>query len=614
MNSILYSTVFNNRYINNLIFRYVREFGRGQTTYKWNQLIRLPHVLAGNRYYDHLKDVEMLEFLIYRFKIHMEKEKRTRSDYNNLFIENYMCINSVLRGAAQYGRFDMVRHLLATFKRPPTGWDYHSAMIKSALSDNLEQLKFFVEKCRGLELNLVNLQSANIPFKTLEAAAFTGSLQAIEYLMANRTEDLEKSQICRYATRGGHIHVIEYMIKKHRTKYEEEILKTDWDNLIGTCTIFDCAVKFNRYDILKLLHSNGMKECSTSVFVLAASCGNVAMLRWLQENTTCTCGSQATAYASANGHLEAVLFLVGNQVSQDYDSALQEAIKYGHLETAQWISENTTHPIQQHSLETAVSNGYLDIVKWINKSQGNESSLFENAIDWAAKHGRLEIIKWLHENRSDGCLPEAMDCAAAYGLEITQWFHFNRKEGCTSLAMDRAANTGQFDVVIFLHENRSEGCSKMAFEDAACNNHFEIVEWLVDNRTEGIDSPTLLEWSAFHGNLDLVKKIMECTQHRVKCSDTAIKYAIKSGRLDLIQYMIDPKVCNVNLTKYVYEHLFRYNYHQALSWILDFMVYSSESLNLVSQLQNDDRFTEKYPYSLECKEVLDQFISKTTQE
>jgi hypothetical protein len=72
---------------------------------------------------------------------------------------------------------------------------------------------------------------------------------------------------------------------------------------------WDWAATYGYLDVIKWLHKNGIKGCSSSTMDYAAEHGYLDIVKWLHINRTEGCTKYAIDLAVKNGHLDVVEFL-----------------------------------------------------------------------------------------------------------------------------------------------------------------------------------------------------------------------------------------------------------------------------------------------------------------
>ncbi|EFA77743.1 hypothetical protein PPL_12355 [Heterostelium album PN500] len=525
MDKTIFTLVFHNRVLNKLIFDNVIAINAifhlnkqedERITYKWNQVIKEPLVLAGNNYPELLKQclqdyrgskrvkldvcqlfdntifggcsIATIEFLLDHFKISSAK---TSEDFMVKLKKNVLL--RLLIRATHFGRLDIIGYLFRKFQT--FKWNYQMAMYFTAQSETsvavrLEMMELFVSAAKIAKYAPhVSLGNHNNVFNS---AAYEGDITMLEWLTTNRSEDLEKSDMFISAIVNGHLHLLEYLLKEHAA-----LLKRDQENLI------ECAASLGRFDMVKILHAQGC-VCNEDVLGSAAGSGNLEMLKWLIQNTTASLPDNVVFTAAGHGKLEVIQWLLANTSASYTTDVLINSITAGQLETTAWLLKNRPERPPTDIIDTVSSEGFLDTIKYLHE---NIPCTSENAIDLAAKAGHLDTIIWLHENRSENCTTKAMDSASENNyLETVKWLHENRSEGCSTRAVDRAAKGGHFEIVKFLLENRTEQCTQKALNSAIAHGDIDIIECITANVSH-------LEMPKFNETIESLDKLLSCNHY-----------------------------------------------------------------------------------------------------
>ncbi|EFA75334.1 hypothetical protein PPL_11410 [Heterostelium album PN500] len=473
--------IFNNCLLNKLIFKYVSDI-HGVVTdkeirkFRWSEVIRNPHVMAGNSYLNELKQhyadhsiypfltatftgaikckcFETLKYLVDLVKPISKTEYRHEIQFNNI-----LCC------AAEYGSLEMVKYICTEFEKKRL--NYYQALVKAPLSGDLEMIKYLHEK-------LENCDQTRLPISfeegvSFDSAAKKGRIHMIEWLAENRSNDREESTMYGSAIEGGHLHVVQYLLDINEPLRVSPSLEYD--------SLFDYSIYCNQLEIAKLLYHNNIRESQVPLMDFAACHGNIEMLKWMKENTT----------------------IRGSDIVMD------NAALGNHFEVLKWLHENLTESCR-----------YTEVALWLleNQTSANEISISDAVIG-----GNLEIIKWLFANRTERPTTWAMECAAHLNhMHVIRWLHENIPNSITTDAMDSAARHGDITMLIWLHENRSEGCTGRALKNAISYNHFETMKWLKDNRTE----------------------ISNLKQSDCQCTIEGFRLSIATGHMDMIEYLLE---------------------------------------------------------------------------
>ena len=430
----------------------------------------------------------------------------------------------------------------------------------------------------------------------------------VKYEMGNRY----LTNMIGNAAKYGHLHIIKWLFD---TCNKSSLYYTD--------DAMNEAAKKGYYEIVKLLHENGMKITHTSL-EKAAENGHYQIVKFLQKNISnnyhsCPLlnrnvnvhyidmdninmdkvaknghlkiikylyrhGHKPSRYAmdeaAGNGHLEVLKWLhkrrhkfINRRLNRRryyYRYSLQNAAWGGHFEVVKWLHQHTKAPTVD-AINYAARNGHLDILKFLNKNRPDAICSYDDLID-ASENGHLDVVKYLCENffypDDEQCIINATQSGH---LDIITFFHEQQYPVFSASAMNIAAANGHLDIVKYLHENRTEGCTTYAMDFAAENGHLDIVKYLHENRTEGCTTYAM-DFAAENGHLDIVKYLHE--NRTEGCTTYAMDIAAVSGRFDIVKYLHKNRTegCtqraiytkNPEIKQYIIEHNCYINGHSQL--------------------------------------------------
>ncbi|OQR89037.1 hypothetical protein THRCLA_22758, partial [Thraustotheca clavata] len=206
---------------------------------------------------------------------------------------------------------------------------------------------------------------------------------ASTYLLVAPMKNMWLDQLCdvlrfpmvlaRMAVARGTLPLLQYLIDDLYDDIDRSLLAIDY------------AADNGHLHIVKFLHENGCRECSTDAVDLAAGHGYIDIIKWLHQNRTEGCTSEA----------------------------LEEALSNDHLNIVEYLETHYNVGFSKYAMANAARKGNFDAIKFLNEQRNVEST--PSAMDEAAQHGHLDIVKYLHENRSEGCTTSTMNYAALKG-------------------------------------------------------------------------------------------------------------------------------------------------------------------------------------------------------
>ncbi|EFA85929.1 hypothetical protein PPL_01162 [Heterostelium album PN500] len=426
--------------------------------------------------------------------------------------------NDYMYFASRYGRFDIIQYL----ELSPVQWNFAKAFAISPRSGNMDIVKYFGQKHWKNEPGITE----NSRYNPFDNAAFMGRIDMIEWLIENKSDYLSSSSMLHYAIQSDHLQVIQYLIQ-HNIIYFQTIF---FDFQLGFyCSkILNYAAKYNRFEILRYLHNNGVGECSSGAIDCAVDSKNLEMIQWFHTNRPEVRFKDALDKAAKKGYLDIAQWINRNRTEGcKLQKTMDSVAEIENLEMIGWIHQNRTEGCSHKAMVKAATKGNLQMVRWIHSNR-SEGCTYE-ALNNAAANGHFEVVRFLSENRSEGCTVAAMDYSKT--LDITKYLHENRTEGCSAAALTNAASNGSLDILKFLHENRTESFDKSAFDMAVKNNHLDVVKFLYENRTEGC-SDFVMDLAR---NLDMIEYLHY--NQIGKCSDVVMNNAILDNNLDLVKFL-----------------------------------------------------------------------------
>ncbi|EFA84169.1 hypothetical protein PPL_03243 [Heterostelium album PN500] len=442
---IFNKVVINNKVLNQIIFENVVHINKldYRDSFRWEDLLETPYVMAGNGYFEELKqfyarktnydeDIYQSEFFMTYsnavqfgaiepiiFFMEHEKLRPIICDESNFYILNV---------AAMHGRTAIIHYLIGASDH----WraiHYYEALAWAPLSNDFELLKYLTEL---VFQPAPKEQVINLNIRAYENSAQVGRIDMFDYLTNTRFDGRKFARVYARAIEYGQYKFVKGLLKRNvGIQHERE-------------NLFDCAASHNRFDILTLLHSRGyFGEENSKAFDHAASNGNISMLDWLNSNcSTLKCSNDA--------------------------------------------------------VNSAASAGRLEVLQWIHKNR-TESITSSEAMDLAAHSGHLHIVQYLHNNLTTGCSSKAIDDAATFGyLELVKFLHLNRTER-GKMPLELALENGHIETVLWMNANginydSSKGRTDKIMKSAVKNNFPLIVEWMINNIFTEITLDNLKEY------------------------------------------------------------------------------------------------------------------------
>ncbi|EFA84709.1 hypothetical protein PPL_01701 [Heterostelium album PN500] len=402
-----------------------------------------------------------------------------------LDLEKFVTTKDMLLQTAYYGDFNVM--LFIEQLALPINPEFYSQALSVATSrpENFDMVKWLSKRVPS-------------PYRydsPIQMACYSGNLDMIQWLLANRSDD-KQNKIIQFALNNGHLHVVEWLLK-------------------------------NQPNVL-LMNSNGKPTMEIDV-------GSLAI----------------------NGHFDCIkwLFNFRDYFIVKYKNALDLAAYNGHLDIVIWCHENldcvtTEKYASTNAMDFAANQCHLRVVEWLNRNRSEGCSIKamnniykpNNPGCVYSRSNQLEMIQWLHVHRSEGCTTELMDNAVAFDLETVVWLYKNRGEGCTTMALYNAAINGQLEIFKFLEEHYSHLPLKdNIFTDTCKAGHLDMVEYLHYNRTEPYWSALTMDAAATNNHFYIVKFLN--INRTEKCTQNAIK---QTKSIEIIEYLERNNLCLCN--------------------------------------------------------------------
>ncbi|AGO84791.1 Ankyrin repeat domain containing protein [Pandoravirus salinus] len=347
------------------------------------------------------------------------------------------------------------------------------------------------------------------------------------------------------------------------------------------------AARGGHFDLLAWLREQGCPWDSRAC-TAAAKYGHVDLYRRLIADG-CAWDRRTAANAARSGHTEIIASLLDRGAPR-WPEVCAGAARGGRLDTLQWLHDRH-YPLDvwvrvwasvrgddhinawacAHGCpdpddradkvwKTAIERGYPDVVLWL---RANGHPWPKDACRRAARHGHRNVL--LATKADDIVWDEylCMEAAQQGDMDLVRWL---RMHDCpwgvtTTRALARRGEIAPLNWAIA--EGCPIDCTVMA--DAVCSGHLHVVEWLDHvgcprdthpgewycERAIEKKWPDLFRWLVDHGHpfRGTVFERAICTnqprlvQHLLALGQTwpldAIQIAIRSGSLDMFNYLLD---------------------------------------------------------------------------
>ncbi len=363
----------------------------------------------------------------------------------------------------------------------------------------------------------------------------------------NETNDVGANPIIK-ACAGGHIGIIDWL-------HTEKQLSLDVRSTNGTSPILEAAY-FGHKHVVEHLHNTYQVSFDEkdhnghTIGLNAARNGQIELIQWLLPfhasfltETDSRTGKTAFLHAVRWGYLKTAKWLFEQGASihakdENGDGALSLAVIYGHLDILQWLVEEKQIPLTKNEegilIHLAVRNGHINIVKWFLKKQPE----LKNAKDGSGMTPFLMAIY-------DGQLPIAI-------LLLTQGVDLEARDNNKNTAVDIAVYANRLPMLEFLYSielfNPIYNLGTHSLKIAVQLHHPHIVEWLLNH-----------------------------VHYSDVFIEDAMYEAVRSGHLDILQYLVTQKGASLTKTDASGKSLFNIASEKGHTSIVEWLLASQFS-------------------------------------
>ncbi|WP_163371002.1 ankyrin repeat domain-containing protein [Endozoicomonas acroporae] len=417
--------------------------------------------------------------------------------------------------AAFNGHFELVRLLLERGANNSHGETGENTLIWAACcSGNLQTVKYLLDQGADINAGCEDFDAINSntsPWKKpypIEAAAYSGSWQLVEYLLERYKLRIDApglgTALFRHAAEGGKVVMMDYIASRATINIDEKgyyspissaahsgsIEAVAWLLDKGADIHAHCrdhqspicqACAQGHFDLVKFLDSKGARLHGAgwgSPLYWAASAGSMDTVAYLLDrgvNVNANDSGRTTPVveAAAQGHLGLVKHLLHKSAIIEADLLLNVAANGGHCPVLEYLFENKA--ILQHikpshismALTEATRRGQLNAIKYLlgafkTHFSANPRPDISDLLWLAAQRGIIDVVKYLVEQGAD------------VNVE------------CQSLgsALWTASESGRLDTVMYLcqqganihYSNPAENADVLSI--ARQENHQEVVQFL----------------------------------------------------------------------------------------------------------------------------------------
>ncbi|EFA75854.1 hypothetical protein PPL_10425 [Heterostelium album PN500] len=306
------------------------------------------------------------------------------------------------------------------------------------------------------------------------------------------------------AIKCNNIDIIRYLCDHHRKFVLNDMF---------VCSL-SLSIKYNRLEIVRLLHSYIVEPINLPVMVVAAENGHLEMLKYLNSYPSVfPCSYEAIDKAATNGHFEVIRYLRENRtegylhavdgasinghyeiikyLESEYgpltfsDDAVNLAVMNGHLAIAKHL--HAIKPAPRITIEHSIKKGQQDVLEWYLSIHPNISNYNLHAVlSLSIKYGHMHLVRFLIEKYDNILLPSHFGDACICGhIEVVKYIESKttvERLGKDIIAM--IAFRGHLEIIKHLHQTDKSVWSIRVLNQAKKRNNYEIVQFLIENRPE----------------------------------------------------------------------------------------------------------------------------------
>ncbi|TMW61218.1 hypothetical protein Poli38472_013681 [Pythium oligandrum] len=366
--------------------------------------------------------------------------------------------------------------------------------------------------------------------RAMNGAAANGSLGVVKYLHEHRTEGCT-SHVIIGAVQGGHFEVVKFLLEHCDVSVP--------DNAVL------CAAEIGHWELLELLFQVQFPVHFIQIMTLLAEGGHLDSLKKIFANTPVNESvlGKCLIEAACNGHWYEAKFLLaeirrvqGSSHSTGsyywFSAALEGAALCGDIDMAELLI-STKHqfwPSQPHGFINTTILGNLDLLEMLEKARRGDVR-WNNEVNDDIGEDTFEDSDLHWRSVQDGV-------AAAQGnLEILMWLHQQSFTFARPSLLDYGAASGELDVIRYILEaGRYIVVTSDSIENATQHSQLHVLKYLYERWKDGPCEVPLLDVAAESASLDVVKFVHEqCPEET--CTASAMTFAASRGQLDIVRFL-----------------------------------------------------------------------------
>lgn len=193
----------------------------------------------------------------------------------------------------------------------------HIALMIDEYLDQSSKWTIARAACSGYRSLLERLGARQLPINdrqldwAMRTAADKGDLRTLQWLSTYCPQNKVSARVMDSAAFSGHLQIVQWL---HANRSE------------GCSThAMDSAAACGHLEIIKWLHKYRTEGCTTAAMDSAAAGGHLKVLQWLAVNRKEGCSSVAVSFALFNGHLDVVQWLKAYATDDSGDEDVVDA-------------------------------------------------------------------------------------------------------------------------------------------------------------------------------------------------------------------------------------------------------------------------------------------------
>ncbi len=128
---------------------------------------------------------------------------------------------------------------------------------------------------------------------------------------------------------------------------------------------------------------------------------------------------------------------------------------------------------KNHCCVSDIRHRTTEAMRWIRPN-------YDTFIDLASGYGHFDAVKWFHVARpGEKCTEWALTYAAINGhYRIVEWLHNTTPTDCEPHTLDSVAASGHLCIIQFFYKYRTERCTEIGIAHAIRTNRLDVIQWL----------------------------------------------------------------------------------------------------------------------------------------